>query len=124
MKTYRMEDYSIQYRIGRAMSTGTHEITRSTRREVKKYVVTYKTNAGELSPEEWKRIVRSCIEVSDSQELLVRIIDHCRTYCAWLKTEIEREEYAFDILVSRTYRYWEKFLIEGLFEKTAFIFIF
>lgn len=125
MKIYRMEDYYIQTRIGRSRLTGNYEITRKgTRRAVTKFVETYKTNAGELLPEEWKRIVKNCVEVSDSQELLNKIIERCRTHCAWLKNENEREEYALDILAGRIYRHWKEFSADGLSEKTAFMFIF
>lgn len=125
MKIYRMEDYHIQSRTGRAKPTGKYEITRiRTRRAVTKFVETYKTNAGELTPEEWKRIVRNCAKESDSQELLNKIIEHCRTHCVWLKTENEREEYALNILAGRIYRHWKEFSTEGLSENTAFMFIF
>lgn len=125
MKIYRMEDYYIQTRIGRSRPTGNYEITRiGTRRAVTKFVETYKTNAGELLPEEWKRIVKNCVEVSDSHELLNKIIERCRTHCAWLKNENEREEYALDILAGRIYRHWKEFSADGLSEKTAFMFIF
>lgn len=120
-----MEDYNIQIRCGRAMPTGAYEITRiGTRREVTKYGETYKTNAGEFSPDEWKRIVRNCVEASDSHELLDRIIEHCRIYCVWLKTDREREEYAMEILTGRIYRHWKEFSVEGLSEKTAFVLMF
>ncbi len=125
MKIYCMEDYYIQLRIGCAKPTGICEVTRiGTRREVMKFAETYKTNAGELPPEEWKRIVRNCVEASDSQALLNKIIEHCRTHCVWLKNENEREEYALNILAGRIYRHWKEFSVEGLSEKTAFMFIF
>lgn len=125
MKIYRMEDYYIQTRIGRVRPTGNYEITRiGTRRAITKFVETYKTNAGEILPEEWKRIVKNCVEVSDSQSLINKIIEHCRTHCVWLKNENEREEYALNILVGRVYRHWKEFSTDGLSEKTAFMFIF
>lgn len=125
MKIYRMEDYYIQTRIERAMPTGNYEITRiGIRRAVTKFIETYKTNVGELLPEEWERIVKNCVEVSDSQALLNKIIEHCRTCCVWLKSENEREEYALNILAGRIYRRWKEFSTDGMSEKTAFMFIF
>lgn len=125
MNIYRMEDYYIKMRIGRVRPTGKYEITRiGTRRAVTKFVETYETNAGEFLPKEWKRIVKNCAEISDSQALLDKIIEHCRTYCVWLKNENEREEYALNILAGRIYRHWEEFSVDGLSEKTAFMFIF
>ncbi|MCX4351730.1 MAG: hypothetical protein OSJ60_08835 [Lachnospiraceae bacterium] len=125
MKIYRMEDYYIQTRIGHARPTGNYEITRiGTRRAVTKFVETYKTNAGEILPDEWKKIVKNCAEVSDSQALLNKIIEHCCTHCVWLKNENDREEYALDILAGRIYRNWKGFSTDGLSEKTAFMFIF
>ena len=125
MRIYHMEDYYIQTRIGRALPKGNYEITRiGTRRAVTKFIETYKTNAGELLPEEWKKIAKSCVEASDSQELLNKIIEHCHTHCVWLKSENEREEYALDILLGRIYRHWKEFSTDGMSEKTAFMFIF
>lgn len=124
MKIYRMEDYYIQQRIGRARPTGTYEITKiGTRRAVTIFVESYVTNAGEFLPEEWKRIVKNCVEVSESQALLNKIIEYCCTHCVWLKTKNEREEYALNILTGRIYRHWKEFSMDGLSEKTAFMFI-
>lgn len=125
MKIYRMDDFRISIRTGRAAGTGIYEITRlGTRREVLKYAETYKTAGGEYPPEEWRQIVQSCIEASGSGELLERIIGHCRTHCAWLKTDRDCEEYALEILVSRAYRHWKDFPMDGLTEGSAFVFIF
>lgn len=125
MKAFRMEDYKINIRCGCARQTGSYEITKKgTRRAVTRYVETYKTDAGEFFPDEWMRLVRGCVEVSESSDLLERIIEHCRTNCVWLKTDKDREEYALNILIGRTYRNWKDFSTERLQEKTAFVFEF
>lgn len=124
MKIYSMEDYYIKMRIGERKIVG-YEITRKcTPRPVSKLMVIYKTNAGELLPEEWKRFVKNCVQVSDSQALLNKIIEHCCTHCVWLKSKNEREEYALNILAGRIYRHWKEFSTEGLSENTVFVFIF
>jgi hypothetical protein len=120
-----MEDYKIRLRCGRSEPTGEYEITRmKTRRAVTKFREFYETDAGEYSPEEWIKIVRSCVEASDSLELLDRVIEHCRTDCVWLKTESEREEYSLDMIAGRVYRHWKEFSTEGVTENTAFVFEF
>lgn len=125
MNAYCMEDYDILFRCGRVVPTGTYETTRrGSSRVVHRFEETYKTAVGEFLPDEWKRIIRGCVEASGSQELLERIIEHCRVNCVWLKTDREREEYALKILTGRVYRYWKDFSLEGLEEKTAFVFIF
>lgn len=125
MVIYRMEDLYIKLRIGRSEPTGQYEKTRiGTRRMITKYVNTYKTNVGEFYPEQWIDIAKRCVEASNSKELLDRIIEHCRTHCTWLKTDKDREEYALAILVGRVYHHWKEFSVDGLIEKTAFIFVF
>lgn len=125
MSVYRMEDYRIMYRVGRAENTGTYEITRiGTSRAVTRYIGEYKTQAGIFKPEKWKEICLKCVEESESQDLLQRIINHCRENCLWLKKDAEREEYALDILIGRVYRHWKDFSIDGLSEKTVFVFDF
>lgn len=121
---YCMEDYHIQTRIGRVEQTGEYIINRRGHKiPSMKYMLKYKTNAGLIDPEEWKKIVKNLVKISDSQELLNRIVEYCRTHCVWLRTEEEREEYALDILAGRIYRHWKNFSAEGLSEKTAFMFI-
>lgn len=56
--------------------------------------------------------------------LLIRIVEHCRSHCVWLKADKDREEYALDILVGRVYRHWKDFSVSGLTENTAYIFEF
>lgn len=125
MKVYTMEDLKVKIRTGRAMPTGSYEITRiGTKRAVTKFHETFQTNAGEFALDKWYEIARSCVDGSGSYELLARIVEHCRSHCAWLKTDKDREEYALDILVGRVYRHWEDFPVTGLVENTVFIFEF
>lgn len=125
MKAYRMEDLHIKHRCGRAMPTGSYETTRiGTRRAVTKFRETFQTNAGEFTPDKWYEVARSCVDGSGSEELLIRIVEHCRSHCVWLKTDKDREEYALDILVGRVYRHWKDFSVVGLTENTAYIFEF
>ena len=120
-----MEDLKINIRTGRAMPTGTYELTRiGTRRAVTKYRETFQTKAGEFDPDQWREIARSCVDVSDSGELLARIVEYCQSHCVWLKTDQDREEYALEILVGRVYQHWKDFSIVGITEKTAYIFEF
>lgn len=125
MKVYTMENLYIKNRIGRAVSTGSYEITRiGTRRAVTKFQETFRTNAGEFTPDKWYEIARSCVDSSGSGELFARIVEHCRSHCAWLKSDKDREEYALDILVGRVYHHWKDFSADGLTENSAFIFEF
>lgn len=125
MKVYIMEDLRINLRMGRAVSTGSYEITRmGTRRAVTKIQETFRTNAGEFATDKWFEIARSCVDGSASNELFARIVEHCRSRCAWLKTDNDREKYALEILVGRVYRYWNDFSTDGLKEHTAFVFEF
>lgn len=125
MKVYIMEDLRINLRMGRAVSTGSYEITRmGTRRAVTKFQETFRTNAGEFTPDKWCEIARSCVDSSGSGELFTKIVEHCLSNCAWLKTDNDREKYALEILVGRVYRYWKDFSLTGLAENTAFIFEF
>ena len=125
MKVYTMENLYIKNRIGRAVSTGSYEITRiGTRRAVTKFQETFLTNAGEFTPDKWYEIARSCVDSSGSGELFTRIVEYCRSHCAWLKSDKDREEYALNILVGRVYRHWQDFSADGLTENTAFIFEF
>lgn len=128
MKVYMMEDYKILIRTGRAEGTGNYEITkRGTRREIKKFVETYKTNAGNFYPDRWIEIMRKCVAESGSEALLQRIIDHVKVNCVWLKKDTEREEYALDILAGRIYRKghaWSDFSTECISENTVFVFDF
>lgn len=125
MKAYRMEDLKINIRTGRAMPTGSYEVTRiGTRRAITKYQETFQTNAGEFTPDKWYEIVLSCVDGSGSGELFTRIVERCRSHCAWLKSDKDREEYALDILVGRVYRHWKDFSADGLTENSAFIFEF
>lgn len=125
MIVYKMEDLRINTRIGRAVPTGSYETTRiGTRRAVTKYQETFRTNAGEFTPDKWYEVARSCVDGSGSEELLIRIVERCRSHCVWLKTDKDREEYALSILVGRIYRHWKDFSVVGLTENTAYIFEF
>lgn len=125
MKVYRMEDLRINQRIGRSRPTGTYEITRiGTSRAVTRFCETYATDAGEFIPEKWLEIVRKCADESNSTKLLERIVEHCRTNCVWLKTDKDREDYALNILVGRTYHHWKDFSLNGLTENSSFVFEF
>lgn len=125
MKSYRMEDMKIHYRVGRSIPTRQYEITRiGTRRPIYEFSESYQTNIGALSPNRWYEILQNCIRESRSEELLSRIIDHCKLKCVWLKTDKDREEYAMDILAGRIYRKWRDFPLSGLVENTAFVFEF
>lgn len=105
-----LEDYAINMRISRAEWAGRYELTSSgKRKEVTVYRELYRTNAGELYPEEWKRRVRKQIEKEDQTDLLKKIKQHCREHCAWLRKESEIEEYAMQCLCSRAYEYWTDF---------------
>lgn len=125
MKAYRMEDLRVNHRIGRVKPTGSYEKTRiGTRRAVTKFQESFQTNAGEFVPDKWYEIARRCVDETGSGELFTRIVEHCHSYCVWLKTDKDREEYALDILIGRVYRHWKDFSTAGLTENTAFIFEF
>ena len=125
MNVYQMEDLWIKFRVGRSAPTGSYEITRrGTRRAVTKYQEFYQTNAGLFTPDKWNELALSCVEETGSEELFNKIVEYCSSYCLWLKTNKDREEYALNILVGRIYRHWKDFSVTGLTENTAYIFEF
>ena len=105
-----IEDYWIKSRVGRSEGTGEYEITkRGIRREKSRYVERYVTQVGTFLPEEWKKRARAAIEAEGELDLLERVNEHCREYCAWLHTESDLEEYAIDCTCGRIYRHWKDF---------------
>ena len=99
-----VELYRVQYRIGTSMPTGTYEITRrGTRREVTKYAELYKTDLGDLTPEEWRRGLSKAIETDRETDVLELIVAHCRQHCAWLRKEEEIRDYAMEVLAGRSF---------------------
>lgn len=125
MSVYRMEDIKIMYRVGREVPTCIYETTRiGTRRKVTKYEEFFLTKIGEFDMDKWYELSRNCIINSGSVELLKRIIDHCRLYCAWLKKEKDIEQYAIVCLIAGAYRNWKDFSFSDLEENTVFIFEF
>lgn len=108
-----LEDYAIQTRNGRVTGTGRYYINqRGTRKEAMEFREYYKTNLGEFSPEEWKRMVMREIEAEGEQELLEQIKQHCREHCARLHKKSEIEEYAMECLCNRAYECWTDFQSE------------
>ncbi len=109
-----IEDYKIDLSIGMAKGTGVYETTkRGRRKEITKYAEEYITNAGRLTPEEWKEKALNEIKKYGEEELLEEIKEHCKKY-PWLKTEEGREEYSIECLCSRAYRHWEDFRQETI----------
>lgn len=99
-----IEQYKIHHRIGRAMPTGAYEITRQgNRRAVTEYAEIYETDAGMLSPEQWRNELSKAIEADKESDVLEIIADHCRTHCAWLHKEADILDYAMEILASRVF---------------------
>ena len=99
-----VELYAIRLSIGSAMPTGAYEITRrGNRRQVTKYSEVYKTDAGELSPEQWRMELSRAIEAGGESDVLEVIKEHCREHCAWLHKESDILDYAMDILASRVF---------------------
>lgn len=106
-----VEDYRIQYRINKGVPTGKYEITKiGTKREIIKYQEFYQTPIGALLPEDWRRRIKAEIEEAGETELLARLKERCREYCAWIRKEQDLEDYAMDILASRAYLEWTDFL--------------
>ena len=99
-----VEQYKIHHNIGRAVPTGAYEITRKgNRRAITKYSEVYKTDVGELSPEEWRVKLSEAIVNDKESDVLEVIIDHCREHCAWLHKEADIIDYAVEILASRAF---------------------
>lgn len=126
---YRMEDYHIRQRIGRSAPTGTYTTTRNGyKKAVTKFAEFYKTEVGEFTPEEWRSRMLECIEASNSQALLQKLMERCKEHCAWLKTDKDREEYSLGIIAGRVYKCgsnaWKDFDTSGITENTAFVFTF
>lgn len=104
-----IEDYKIQFHIGRAEPTGEYEILRNGKRRRKtRFVEEIQTPAGIFPPKVWKQKAMSEIENAGELELLEQIREHCRRL-PWLKNEEEIEEHAIGCLCSRAYRHWEDF---------------
>lgn len=99
-----VEMYNIHHRIGRAMPTGSYEITRTkTRREITKFSEVYRTDIGDLSPEQWWTELLKAIEIDKEADVLEVIVDHCKRNCAWLHKEDDILNYAMEILAGRTF---------------------
>lgn len=110
MDKMKIEDYYIVLRKDQAKPTGTFEVTRrGTRKSVLKYCETYKTKAGEFTPEEWRKRIKQIIEENNERELLDKIKQHCKQNCLWIKTEQELEDYSIDCLAGRVYIHWKDF---------------
>lgn len=100
----QLKDYSFQ-RLGRSYVKG-HD-----KRGKKEYGFkeTYRTKAGDFSPEEWRKTVLQAIEDAGETDLLEHIKEHCRENCAWLHKEKDIEEYSMECLVGRAYPHWKDF---------------
>ena len=59
----------------------------------------------------WLQLTRDAIAAEGKQELFEKIVEHCRTHCAWLHKETELEEYAMSCLSSHAYEHWEDFKV-------------
>lgn len=112
------EDYAIQIRTGRAYQKGFD----NRGKKVWGYKETYKTNAGEFVPQEWREKIKEAIEQAGEMELLENLKNYCREHCAWLHKESEIEDYAMDVLASRAYLCWEGF--NPIDKKKYMVFIF
>ena len=125
MKVHKMEQYHFSNRLGREEPTGKYETTRNgNRRAITKFMIRYRTEAGTIVPEKWLEIARMCVTETKSENLCQNIIRYISTHCAWLKTNVEKEEYALNILLGRVYRHWKDFSLDGATEHTAFVFEF
>ena len=102
--------YKIRIRSGRAFLTG-EEIIGKRRHKKYQYKETYITDTGNFSQNEWMERVAKEIEKEGKTDLLQKIIDHCKTHCAWLHKEEEFREYAMECLCSEAYKYWDDFTI-------------
>lgn len=100
----QLKDYSFQC-LGRSYVKG-HD-----KRGKKEYGFkeTYRTKAGDFSPEEWRKTVLQAIEDAGETDLLEHIKEHCRENCAWLHKEKDIEEYSMECLVGRAYPHWKDF---------------
>lgn len=99
-----VEQYKIHYRIGQPVPTGMYETTRQGNRKlVMKYAEEYKTDAGTLSPGQWREGLSEAIRADGETGILEIITDHCREHCAWLHKEEDLLDYAMDILAGRIF---------------------
>ena len=99
-----VEFYKINHRIGRSVSTGGFEWMKiGETRKIHKFVEIYKTDIGEMPPEQWREKLSNAIVADKETDVLEIIKEHCREHCAWLHSEDEITEYAMDILASRVF---------------------
>lgn len=99
-----VEMYRIKQRIGRSVPTGGVEKLRNGNvRRVHKFMEFYETDAGTLTPNEWKDKLQTAIEAEKELDVLAIIESHCKENCAWLHTKDEIQEYAMEILASRIF---------------------
>lgn len=100
----QLKNYSFQ-RLGRSYVKG---YDKRGRKEYG-FKETYRTKAGDFSPEEWRKTVLQAIDDAGETDLLEKIKEHCRKHCAWLRKEKDIEEYSMECLVGRAYLHWEDF---------------
>lgn len=101
-----VEDYRVKYNTGRGYVKGL-DIKGKKIYGYQRYYCTEKY--GNMEPEKWRKAVMEEIQHSGEEKLLERIKHHCRRHCAWLHKEQEIEDYAMEILASRSYLHWEDF---------------
>lgn len=105
-----IEDYKIQTREGRAVSTGSYEITRfGNRRPVTHFRELLHTTKGTFLIDEWEQLALAAVMEDGKEELLHKIEDHCRVHCAWLHEEREVRLHALTCMASHAYEYWNDF---------------
>ena len=92
---------------------GTGEFYRTTRGTLKEKLIAREfvrtAAAGVLELDEWCRLMEQAVEREDRTDLLDRIVEHCRSHCAWLRKEKELREYALECLSSGACMAWDDF---------------
>lgn len=62
--------------------------------------------AGTMALLEWYKLMTAAVQAEGKQELLDRIKEHCRTHCAWLKSDNAVNEHALECLSNKAYEAW------------------
>lgn len=107
-----LEDYKILVRHFHMVGTGAYKINRRGNRvEVLRGESSFLTaKCGELRESEWISRVQQEVQREHKQELLLKIEQHCRKQCCWIK-ESDIPAYALECLAGRAYESWENFYL-------------
>lgn len=93
--TLSRADLHVLYRTGRCYSTGYG------REKTTRFVAGFLTKIGDIEEDEWFRLAEALVARENGEEELQKYIKEAEEYCAWLRTEPERRQYALQIYMRK-----------------------